>query len=104
MAQQRPVVIPDLTFPVDVPQQNIAPIPQGDYNTAARDIYPAGVRAVTRRQAPDELRAACARIRDLQWVIDHKPEAGSPNTPLGRTLRAKHAVLRDRANYCLRIM
>ena len=101
---QAPVTIPDLNFPVRVHANNIIPVPQAAYNTHAGKYYPNGVFNVTRAQASGELAKACERIRGLQWTIDQRPEAGSPNSRIGQKLRAQHAVLWDRANYCLRLI
>ena len=103
MVQQR-VTILGLTFPVHVNHQNVLPVSPADYTKHAAKFYPNGVFAVTKAQAPGELAKACERIRGLQWTIQQRPEAGSPNSLLGQVLRAKYAVLWDRADYCLRIM
>ena len=100
---QAPVMIPVLKFPVFVLANNIVPIPQAAYNTHAQHFYPLGVFNVTRAQADEELLKAGARIRDLQWIINHTPEAGSPNSKLGKKLRAQYVVHWDRADYCLRL-
>ena len=98
---QAPVTILDLNFPVHVHANNIIPVPQAACNTHAHNFYPNGVFNVTRAQAGGELLKAGQRIRDLQWTINHTPEAGSPNSRIGQRLWAQHAVLWDRANYCL---
>ena len=98
---QAPVVIPNLHFPVHVHANNIIAVPQAAYNTHAGKYYPNAIFNVTRAQAGGELAKACERIRGLQWTINQQPEAGSPNSALGQKLRAQHAVLWDKANYCL---
>ena len=93
------VTLPVLNFPVHV--QNVIPVPQADYVEQATRLYPFGVFNVPADQVDQEFLKATDRIRGLQWTIDHRPEAGSPNSTIGRRLRAQYAVLWDQADHCL---
>ena len=91
MAQAN-VTVPVPRFPIVVQTNNLVPVTQAAYNTQAQQFYPLGVLNVTQAQADEESLKAGKRINDLQWYIDHTPEAGDPNSMIGKKLRAQYAV------------